>query len=124
MPVELLKFLLGVSVVLLINTMVCLVVIFAIHPFVPKAMLKTYFKPPYFSHGEIAAFTGFPLGYMRTAMFMRLAGFPSSGKRRGLTEAYLLAPRWFRVLSRIFIIFFLANFIPLVCLIIPLNFFI
>lgn len=45
-----------------------------------KAMLETYYKPPYCSRGEVVAFTGFPLGYIRAAMFMRLAGFPSSRK--------------------------------------------
>lgn len=124
MPIELLKVFLGISVILLINSMLCMVVVFVVHPFVPRVMLQTYFKPPYFSRGEIAAFTGFPLGYIRTVMFMRLAGFPSSGKKRGLTEAYLLAPTWFRVLSRIFVIVFLVNAIPMMLLIAPLYFFI
>lgn len=124
MPIEVLHFFLNLFVIFLINSMVCMVLVFVVHPFVPKALLQTYFKPPYFSRGEIAAFTGFPLGYIRTVMFMRLAGFPSSGKKRGLTEAYMLAPTWFRVFSRIFIIVFLINSIPLMLLIISLYFFI
>src|SRR5690625_1809112 len=78
MSVELLKFFLDIFVILFISLSVCLVLALAVHPFVPKAMLETYFKPPYFSRGEVVAFTGFPLGYIRTAMFMRLAGFPRS----------------------------------------------
>lgn len=49
-------------------------------------------------------------------MFMRLAGWPQSGKRRGLTEAYKLAPRWFQVVSKILIQFFLVGFTLLIVL--------
>lgn len=124
MSVELLKFFLDIFVILFISLSVCLVLALAVHPFVPKAMLETYFKPPYFSRGEVVAFTGFPLGYIRTAMFMRLAGFPPSGKKRGLTEAYLLAPNWFRVFSRIFLTVFLINFIAFLLLLLILTFFV
>src|SRR5690625_7090504 len=93
MSVELLKFFLDIFVILFISLSVCLVLALAVHPFVPKAMLETYFKPPYFSRGEVVAFTGFPLGYIRTAMFIRLSSFSPSGKIRCLTEAYLLAPK-------------------------------
>jgi hypothetical protein len=33
-------------------------------------------------------------------MFMRVLGFPDSGKMRGLTEAYKLAPVWYRNISK------------------------
>lgn len=46
-------------------------------------------------------------------MFMRLAGWPSSGKKRGLTEAYKLAPLWFQRMSRIFIWTFLLLITPM-----------
>lgn len=83
------------------------------HFFVPKAMLQTYFKPPYFSSTEVEIFTGFPLGYMRTVMFMRLAGWPNSGKKRGLTEAYKLAPPWFRRASKIIVTTFVLVSTPM-----------
>jgi hypothetical protein len=37
-------------------------------------------------------------------MFMRVLSFPGSGKKRGMTEAYKLAPRWYIILSRITVI--------------------
>lgn len=83
--------------------LVWLAAILSIHFFVPKAMLRTYFRKPYFSPAEIELFTGFPFAYIRTAMFMRLAGWPESGKRRGLTAAHELAPRWFQRISRVYI---------------------
>lgn len=70
------------------------------HFLLPVKLLETYFKPPYFSQGEIVAFSGYPLGYIRTIMFLRLLGFPSSGERRGLTKAYELVPEWMCVLAK------------------------
>lgn len=99
-------------VILLLITMALTPALFFIHFFVPKAMLRTYFKEPYFSSTELAFFSAFPFFFMRTAMFMRLAAWPSSGKRRGLTEAYKLAPPWFRVISKIFIVVLLVFFPP------------
>lgn len=75
--------------------------ILAIHFVVPRIMLHTYFREPYFSPFEVEFFTGFPFAYMRTVMFMRLAGWPESGRKRGLTEVYTLAPAWFQLLSRV-----------------------
>src|SRR5690625_7794465 len=112
--------LLRLFVVFLFITMGCLIAILVVHPFVPKVMLRAYFKEPYFSATEIEIFTGFPLGYMRTGMFMRLAGFPSSGQKRGMTEAYKLAPRWFRSLSRILLTLFFLSMAPPVILILSL----
>ena len=94
--------------------MVCLACIFVMHLLVPKQLLQTYFKEPYFSPAEIEFFTGFPFGYIRTVMFMRLAGFPKSGKKRGLTEAYELAPQWFKTASRIILTLFLISSLPLI----------
>jgi hypothetical protein len=99
-------FLLGVG-------MVALIVVFCVHFFVPKQLLKAYFKPPYFSPTEIEFFTGFPFAYMRTIMFMRLAGFPKSGKRRGVGGADKMAPRWFLITSKIIISVLLGSCIPM-----------
>lgn len=93
--------------------LICLVVTAAIHFLVPKPLLQAYFKEPYFSRWEIATFSSFPFGYMRTLMFMRLAGFPNSGKKRGLTEAYKLAPDWFRLISKIVVSAFMLFCIPM-----------
>ena len=84
--------------------------IFIIHFLMPKRVLKTYFKEPYFKLAEITAFSGFPLGYMRTLMFMRLLGFPSSGKRRNLEKVCDIAPVWLCGLSKYVVISFLASF--------------
>lgn len=116
MSVELIGFLLKVGICLWVSTMICLVCIFFMHMLVPKTLLHTYFREPYFSPAEIEFFTGFPFGYIRTVMFMRLAGFPQSGKKRGLTEAYKLTPRWFQLASKIILLAFLTVFLPLISL--------
>ena len=82
----------------------CLIFILLIHFFVPKIMIKTYFKEPYFSALEIKLFTGSPYAYMRTAMLMRLAGWPDCGKKRGIpATAHEVSPVWFQIVSRVFI---------------------
>ncbi|SDU32491.1 hypothetical protein [Halopseudomonas salegens] len=98
---------------LFVAAMLCFVVIFVIHFFVPKVLIATYFKEPYFSPKEIEFFTGFPFGYIRTVMFMRVVGWPSSGKKRGLTQAYKLSPSWFRRTSIIFVLIFVAVSVPM-----------
>lgn len=108
MSLELLRYPSYAWFALLAAAMVCMAIAFILHFFVPKEMLRTYFREPYFSPAEIEFFTGFPFAYMRTAMFMRLAGWPSSGSKRGLTEAYKLAPAWFQILSRVFIRIYLT----------------
>lgn len=102
---------------LLAATMCCLLATFVMRFLVPKSLLKTYFKEPYFSRGEVAIFSSFPFGYMRTIMFMRLAGFPQSGKKRGLTEAYKLTPMWFRLASKIIVSAFVIFSAPMFALI-------
>ncbi len=99
-------FLLGIG-------MVALVIVFCVHFFVPKELLKAYFKPPYFSPTEIEFFSGFPFAYVRTVMFMRLVGFPKSGKRRGVDNAHNLAPRWFLLMSKTLITVLLGSAIPM-----------
>jgi len=84
--------------------------IFIIHFLIPKCILKTYFKEPYFKSSEIIAFSGFPFGYIRTLMFMRLLGFPSSGNKRGLENVYESVSVWLCSLSKYVVISFLASF--------------
>src|SRR5690554_3158748 len=111
MSVELLRYPAYLFVILLLASMACLVFIFIIHFFVPKVMIKTYFKEPYFSLLEIKLFTGPPYAYMRTAMMMRLAGWPNSGKKRGIpATAHEVCPVWFQVLSIFFIPFSLITY--------------
>jgi len=98
-----------ITVTTLLCLMLCLVFIFIMHFLMPKKVLKTYFKEPYFNAYEIAMFTGFPFGNMRTTMFMRVLGFPASGKRRGLENAYKLAPGWYCKVSKYFLYFFVSN---------------
>jgi len=95
-------------VILILGSMLSLVFIFIMHILMPKNVLTTYFKEPHFSVTEITMFTGIPFGYMRTAMFMRALAFPSSGKRRGVENAYKLAPAWYCKASKYFIIFFIS----------------
>ncbi|NOX91928.1 MAG: hypothetical protein GXP18_05620 [Gammaproteobacteria bacterium] len=95
-------------VILFLFLMACLVFIFIMHILMPKIVLKTYFKEPYFSSTEITMFTGIPFGYMRTTMFMRALGFPSSGKKRGIEDAYKITPVWYCKASKYFIYFFVS----------------
>ncbi|VAW89708.1 hypothetical protein MNBD_GAMMA17-876, partial [hydrothermal vent metagenome] len=98
-----------ITVTTLLCLMLSLVFVLIMHILMPKKVLKAYFKEPYFNAGEIVMFTGFPFGYMRTAMFMRGLGFPASGKRRGLENAYKLAPVWYCKVSKYFLYFFVSN---------------
>lgn len=71
-----------------------------LHFFMPKAILEKYFKPPYFKEGETKLFTGIPYAPIRTIMFMTVIAFPRRGKKRGLTQAYMLAPKWYILASK------------------------
>ena len=115
MSIALLHYVIDAFFILLLTSMACLIFIFIIHFFVPKVMIKTYFKEPYFSLLEIKLFTGLPYAYMRTAMMMRLAGWPNSGKKRGIPDtAHEVCPIWFQVLSIFFIPFSLITYFLLV----------
>jgi len=94
---------------LFFGILVSLLCIFILHILMPRKVLKTYFKEPYFSATEIAMFTGFPFGYMRTGMFNRVLGFPASGKKRGLENAYKMAPVWYCKASKYFLVAFVIN---------------
>ncbi|SDU32447.1 hypothetical protein [Halopseudomonas salegens] len=116
MPIELLRYLAYLSFFVFLAVIIWLFIMFVMSFFIPKAMFDKYFKEPYFSRTEIAVFSAFPLNFFRVAMFMRLAGWPSSGKRRGMTEAYLLAPIWFRRISKVMIRILLVLFPSIVVL--------
>lgn len=100
MSIELLRQLSGWYLLLMILIIVYLVILFIVHFFVPKALLRTYFREPYFSAGEVVYYTGLPYAYIRTAMLMRLAGWPNSGRMRGITGLDELVPAWFRFVSK------------------------
>ena len=80
------------------------------HFLIPKVVLKKYFISPYFKSLEISSFSGFPLSYVRTLMFMRVLGFPKSGKKRGLDKIYKDSPVLICILSKYIIISFLVSF--------------
>ncbi len=102
----------------LLSGMLSLVFILIMHFLMPKKVLKTYFKEPHFNAGEIAMFTGFPFGYMRTGMFMTALAFPSRGKKRGVEKAYQLAPVWYCKISKYFLYFFVPLMLLLILLIV------
>ena len=106
----------GVGLYLFSGLFLVFLFTFVMHILMPRKVLETYFKEPHFSPTEIVVFTGFPLGYMRTVMFMRILGFPASGKRRKVEDAYKLAPSWFCKSSRYIIASFFIIF-PLILLI-------
>lgn len=78
-------------------------VMLIMHFLMPKAVLKKYFKPPYFRAMEVELFTGIPYAPMRTIMLMSVLAFPQLGKKRHLTEAYLSSPLWYRVCSGVLV---------------------
>lgn len=69
------------------------------HFLMPKVILDKYFCEPYFKPLELVLFTGIPYAPMRTIMFMWVFVHPSLGKKRGLCDAYKMAPDWYRYLS-------------------------
>ena len=79
------------------------------HLLLPKEALNKYFKPPHFSYRECAVFSAYPFLFMRTMMFMAVFAFPSRGKKRKMTDAYLLAPKWYRIASKWIFIIVLGN---------------
>ncbi len=87
------------------------------HFFMPKTVLDKYFKPPYFRDMELMLFTGIPYAPIRTVMFMRVIAFPNSGKKRGIKDAHLLVPNWYRIVSKIMIVVAFTNmFVILMCM--------
>ena len=75
--------------------------ILVMHFLMPKAVLAKYFKPPYFRESECLFFTGIPYAPIRTVMFIRAIASPASGKVRGVTEAHLLVPAWYRFAAKV-----------------------
>ncbi len=80
-------------------------------------VLAWHFLPPAFVQHcfNLQHFTAFELDFLashsrltRTAALMRLAACPGSGRRRGLEDAHLLAPRWFVWFSRIVLPLYVA----------------
>ena len=79
--------------------------IVVMHVLTPKQLIEKYFRPPYFSITEPAYFVGRVYSINFTVMFMGLTAFPRLGKKRKLTEMYKEVPNWYRIASRIVLIF-------------------
>lgn len=86
-------------------------VLLLMHILMPKKVLQNYFKPPFFRPSEIVLFSGVPFALMRTVMLMWVLAFPRFGKKRNLTEAYRLAPPWYRIVSAVFGMAMIASFV-------------
>lgn len=110
MPIELIQALFSVGTWLFLVLVLVFLLIFLIQFLMPKQLLHAYFKPPYFKREEVIIFTGFPFGYIRTVMFMRLVSSPASGVRRGIIDAHTLVPVWFRWLSKLTLLAFVIIF--------------
>jgi hypothetical protein len=93
---------------------IVLLSILIMHFLMPKQVLERYLKPPYFREFECLFFTGIPYAPIRTVMFMRAIAYPGSGKKRGITEAHLLVPKWYRLISKVLIISALTGFILMI----------
>ena len=110
MPVDLLQFMYEFGLLLFVLLLIIYCLILVTHFSLPKNILRSYFKPPYFKAAEVALFSGFPLGFIRTIMFMRVIGFPESGAKRGLHDVHKAAPRWVHITSRILLSSFVVIF--------------
>jgi hypothetical protein len=97
--------------------------ILSMHFLMPKVILQTYFKPPYFREAECHLFTGIPYSPLRTVMLMTVLAFPSRGKKRNLTQAYKLAPTWYRKASAFIICITVALSIAIPTLLFGLYFY-
>ena len=80
----------------------------ALHFLMPKQFLEKYFTSPFFQIWEINAFNIFPSTFMRTVMLTGVIAFPKLGKKRKLTDAHLDAPRWYKIFSKTYWIYFLT----------------
>ena len=93
----------------LASIIVHMIFLLIFHFLMPQAVLDKYFKPPYFREMECMLFTGIPYAPIRTVMFMRVIAFPNSGKVRGIKEAHLLVPDWYRFVSKVMTVVAVAN---------------
>ncbi len=66
------------------------------HVLMPRRVLDTYWKEPHFRPGELALFTGTIYAPMRTIMLITAIAFPKLGKKRKITSADTLVPRWYK----------------------------
>lgn len=126
MSLELLRYPAYIWVILLVANMVWALAMVIMHFFMPKAMLDSYFKEPYFSRTELVFFRAFPFNFFKDIMFMRLAAWPSCGERRGMAEAYSSAPFWFRRISKVLISILLVIFpmLLVMCVFLAIGFWI
>ena len=63
--------------------------------FLPKEIIKNYFKTPYFNEFELSLFRGPFFSQLRTIMFLVVIAFPNRGSKRNLTELnFLVSPRY------------------------------
>lgn len=79
------------------------------YPLTSKKVIEKYFRPPYFSEAFVEFYSGFPSAVYRGVMFMRLAAYPDSGKKRNLTEVYKEFPVWYRKVSKVLLIGFFIS---------------
>ena len=79
------------------------------HFLMPKVVLEKYFKQPFFNSFELALFSGPPYSPIRTIILMVVTAFPSLGKKRGLTQLYLLVPYWYRLFSILIVLALLSS---------------
>lgn len=82
--------------------------ILPMHFLMPKPVLEQYWKMPYFRPAELVLFTDTIYAPMRTVMLMWLVAFPRFGKKRGITAADKLVPRWYKITAQILSVWILA----------------
>jgi hypothetical protein len=93
---------------LLSSAFIVLPCVILMHFLMPKAVLDRYWKPPHMRSAELAFFTDTIYAPMRTVMLMWVIAFPRFGKKRGITEANTLVPRWYRAIATILSVWIVA----------------
>jgi hypothetical protein len=78
------------------------------HFLMPKAVLNRYWREPHMRCAELALFTDTIYAPMRTVMLMWVIAFPRFGKKRGITEADRLVPRWYRTIAKVLSVWLVA----------------
>jgi MFS family permease len=73
-----------------------------LHVLMPRAVLDQYWKEPHFRPFELGLFSGSLFAPIRTVMLMGAIAFPNLGKKRGISQARLLAPGWYRFCAKAF----------------------
>lgn len=81
----------------------------------PQSVIEQYVKPPHFSEFESIAYRHFPSSYIRTLLFAVAISIPVFRKVRLFGDIHKNVPRWFNIVSRMFVYVVLGYCLIWVC---------